>query len=132
MKKHDNTVPIAIAITITILVIFGIVIGTTCKDKFANLKNIGLFSNVKTDTASPYNFADSMFNKWHAKVGQSVSIEEAKERWNKVIAGSLTGYSNLLSKPIEQLSQEEQKHRKLIEEKIPKRVITKFSEAMIQ
>ena len=128
MKKHDNTVPIAIAITITILVIFGIVIGTTCKDKFANLKNIGLFSNVKTDTASPYNFADSMFNKWHAKVGQSVSIEEAKERWNKII----TGYSNLLSKPIEQLSQEEQKHRKLIDERIPKRVITKFSEAMIQ
>ena len=127
MKKHDNTVPIAIAITITILVIFGIVIGTACKDKFANLKNIGLFSNVKTEKVNA-NFADSMFNKWHAKLGQSVSIEEAKERWNKVISG----YSDFLTKPIEQLSQEEQKHRKLIDERIPKRVMTKFSEAMIQ
>ena len=94
MKKHDNTVPIAIAITITMLIIVGIVLGTTCKEKFANLKkNIGLFSNVQTEKNSG-DFADTMFNKWRAKLGGEVSMEEAKERWNKVISG----YSDFLTK----------------------------------
>ena len=127
MKKHDNTVPIAIAITITMLIIVGIVLGTTCKDKFANLKkNVGLFSNVQTEKNSG-DFADAMFNKWRAKVGGEVSMEEAKERWNKVISG----YSDFLTKPIEQLSQEQQNHRKLIEERIPpnelKRAVTNLA-----
>jgi hypothetical protein len=115
-RSSDRTVPIAIAITITILVIFGIVLGTACKDKFSNIKNIGLFSNIENVPPTP---EAGMFKKWRERLGKNVSLEEARERWNKAITGPLTRYSNLLSKPIEQLSQEEQKHRKLIYERIP-------------
>ncbi len=129
--KRDNTIPIAIAITIAVLIIAGIVIGVSCKEQFKNAtKNIGLFKNIeipeKKDATSKWK--DSIFNKWKERISQKkkVTPEEARERWNKMI----DNYSEFLKKPIESLPASQQKQRKAIEEKMSKeefeKVVNRF------
>ena len=122
-KQNDKTVPIAIAITITILIIVAIILGTTCKDKFANVKNIGLFGNVENKDTG---VQEGLFKKWHENIGKDIPLEEARGRWNKVITSSIKGYSDLLSKPIDQLTQEQKKQRNAVAEKISPNELERF------
>lgn len=121
-KLSDSTVPIAIAITIALLIIVGIVLGTACKDKFANIfrKNVGLFENV-----SGADRKNLLFNKWKDGVSkkESLTIEEAKKRWNKLI----DGHSNLFTKPIDQLNEKEKQYREMISNKIPEDEMKHFA-----